>query len=48
MEVKGGRAFVEEEEEAGQPKDGGAATHVLAPLPLKFLSYHLCLIAKQS
>ena len=48
VEVKGGRAFIEEEVAERALKEGEAAAHVLAPLPLKFYGCHLCFIAKQS
>jgi len=44
VEVKGGRAFIEEEVVGRAPKEGGAAAHVLAALPLKFCGCHLCLL----
>jgi hypothetical protein len=35
-ESEGRKGFVGEEVAGRAPKDGGAATHVLAPLPLSF------------
>ena len=48
VEVKGGRAFIEEEVAGRAPKEGGVAAHVLPALSLKFCGCYICFIAKQS
>ena len=47
MGVKGGRVFIGEKVVGWAPKQGGAAAHVLAPLPLSFYGYHLYFMLKQ-